>query len=99
MAQWVKNLPAMQETQEMKLQSLGWEEPLEEDTAAHSSIPAWKIPWTEEPGGLPSKGSQRVQHEWATKHTHTRTHTHKHVEYNKLEIIKKDNLQPQVFGS
>ena len=48
-AQMVKNLPAMQETQ---VQSLGWEDPLEEEMATHSSILAWKIPWTEEPGGL-----------------------------------------------
>ena len=49
MAQMVKNLPAMQET---KVQSLGWEDPLEEEMATHSSILAWRIPWTEEPGGL-----------------------------------------------
>ena len=47
----VKNLPAMQETQ---VQSLGWEDLLEKGTAAHSSILAWRIPWTEEPGGLQS---------------------------------------------
>ena len=50
----VKNLPAVQETQ---VQSLGWEDPLEKGMATHSSIPAWKIPWTEEPGGLQCKGS------------------------------------------
>ena len=48
----VKNLPAVQETQEMWVQSLGQEDPLEEEVATHSSILAWKIPWTEEPGGL-----------------------------------------------
>ena len=47
--QMVKDLPAMQKTQ---LQSLGWEDPLEKGTATHSSILAWKIPWTREPGGL-----------------------------------------------
>ena len=51
----VKNLPAMQETQ---VQSLSWEDPLEEEMAAHFSILAWRIPWTEEPGGLQSMGSQ-----------------------------------------
>ena len=51
----VKNLPAMQETQ---VPSLGWEDPLEKGMATHSSIFAWKIPWTEEPGGLQSMGSQ-----------------------------------------
>ena len=50
MAQWVKNLPAMLETQEMWVQSLGWEDPLEEGVATHSSILGWRIPWTEEPG-------------------------------------------------
>ena len=58
MAQEVKNLPAMQEIQETQVQSLGWEDPLEEEMAIHSSILAWKIPWTEEPGGLQSIGSQ-----------------------------------------
>ena len=60
MAQTVKNLPAMQETQ---FRSLGWEDPLEEGMATHSSILAWRIPWTEEPGGLRSLGSQRVEHD------------------------------------
>ena len=52
MAQWVKNPPAMQETREMQVRSLGQEDPLEKAMAAHSSILAWRIPWTEEPGGL-----------------------------------------------
>ena len=56
----VKNLPAMQETQ---VQSLGREDPLEEEMATHPSILAWEIPWTEEPGGLQSKGLQRVGHD------------------------------------
>ena len=56
----VKNLPALQEVQEMLVRSLGWEDPLEEGTATHSSILAWRIPWTEEPGGLQSIGLQRV---------------------------------------
>ena len=55
----VKNPPAMQETW---VQSLGWEDPLEKEMATHSSILAWRIPWAEEPGGLQSKGSQRVGH-------------------------------------
>ena len=55
----VKHLPTMQETQVL---SLGWEDPLEKEMAAHSSILAWKIPWMEEPGGLQSTGSQRVGH-------------------------------------
>ena len=54
-AQLVKNLPAMQETW---VRFLGWEDPLEKEIATHSSILAWRIPWTEEPGGLQSMGSQ-----------------------------------------
>ena len=60
MAQLVKNLPAMQETQ---VQSLGHDDPLEKGMVTHSSILAWRIPWTEEPGGLQSMGSQRVRHD------------------------------------
>ena len=56
----VKNLPAMQETQ---VQSLTWKDPLEKGMATHSSVLAWRIPWTEEPGGLQSMGSQRVGHD------------------------------------
>ena len=60
----VKNPPAMQETQ---VQSLSQEDPLEKEMATHSGILAWKIPWTEEPGGLQSIGSQRIGHDLATK--------------------------------
>ena len=56
----VKNPPAMQEAQ---VQSLGREDPLEEGMAPHSSVLAWRIPWSEEPGGLQSVGSQRVGHD------------------------------------
>ena len=59
MTQLVKNPAEMRETW---VRSLGWKDPLEEGVAAHSSILAWKIPWTEEPGGLQSMGSQRVGH-------------------------------------
>ena len=59
-AQTVKNVPAMQETQ---VQSLGQEDPLEKGTATHSSILAWRIPRTEEPGGLQYLGSQRAGHD------------------------------------
>ena len=55
-----------------RVQSLGREDPLEKEMATHSSILAWEIPWTEESGGLQSKGSQRVGHNWATEHAHTR---------------------------
>ena len=58
MAQWVKNPPAMQETQEMRVQSLGQQDPLEEEMATHSSILAWEIPWTEDPGGMQPRGTE-----------------------------------------
>ena len=60
MAQTVKSLPAVWETW---VRSLGWEDLLEKEMATHSSTLAWKIPWTEEPGGLQSMGSQRVGHD------------------------------------
>ena len=63
-AQIVKNLPEMRETW---IWSLDWEDPLEEGKATHSSILAWRIPWTEEPGGLQSVGLQRVGYDWVTK--------------------------------
>ena len=59
-AQMVKNLPPMLET---RVQSLGQEDPLEKGMVTHSSILAWRIPWTEEPGGLQSMGLQRVGHD------------------------------------
>ncbi len=65
-AQIVKNLPATQETQ---IRSLGQKDPLEKEMATHSSILAWEIPWTEEPGGLQSMGSQRAGCNVATVHT------------------------------
>ena len=58
--QSVNNLPAVQETW---VQSLGWEDPLEKEMATHSSILAWEIPWTKEPDGLQSMGSQRIGHD------------------------------------
>ena len=66
MAQQLKNPPAIQETQEMRVQSLDWEDPLEKEMATYPSILAWKIPWTEEPGCLQPGGkgvSQRMGHD------------------------------------
>ena len=60
MAQAIKHPPVMQETW---VQSLGWEDPLEKEMATHSRILAWRIPWTEEPGGPQSIGSQRIGHD------------------------------------
>ena len=66
--QWVKNLPAMQQTQEMSVQSLSLEDPPEEEMAIHTSILTWKTPWTEDPGRLQFMMLQRAGHDWATKH-------------------------------
>ena len=63
MAHQVKNLPAVQETQEMWVPSLGWEDPLEEEMATYSSILVWEIPWTEEPGGLQSMRLKGLGHD------------------------------------
>ena len=62
-AQRLKRLPPVWET---RVRSLGWEDPLEKEMVTHSSILAWRIPWTEKPGRLQSTGSQRVGHDWAT---------------------------------
>ena len=62
----VKNLPAMQET---RVQFLGWERPLEKGKATHSSIMAWRIPWTEEPGGLQSMGLAKSWTQLSDQHT------------------------------
>ena len=70
-AQRVKHLPVMRKTQ---VRSLSQEDPLEKEMPTHSSILAWRIPWTEEPDGLQSMGSQRVWHDWAT--TLTLRHYH-----------------------
>ena len=70
MAQWVKNLPAVLEMQETQVESLGWEDALDEGMATHSSILAWRIPWTEESCGLQSIGLQELDTIGATEHTH-----------------------------
>ena len=71
MAQTVKNPPGMRETW---VQSLGWEDSLEEGMATHSTILAWRLPWTEEPGRLQSTGSQRVGHD-TTEQLHFHFHS------------------------
>ena len=63
----VKNLLLIQETQETWVRSLGWEDPLKEEMATHSSILAWETPWTEEPGQLQSMGLQRIGHNLVTE--------------------------------
>ena len=69
MSQWVKNPPAIQETQEVWVQSLGQEDPLEEGMATHSSISAWRIPWTEESGGYSPWDHKESDMTEVTKHT------------------------------
>ena len=64
----------MQETQEMWVRSLGWEDPMQKEMATHSNILAWRIPWTEELGGPQFMESQRVGYDWACTRMHTHTH-------------------------
>ena len=88
-AQMVKNLPAMPETWVL---SQGWEDPLKKGMATHSSILAWRIPWTEEPGRLQSMGSQRVRHAWTTFIHVTSLHDGKeHQEENIHHCGKEDS--------
>ena len=80
--------------QETWIRSLGWEDPLEKGMATHSSILAWRIPWTEEPGALQTMKSQRVRHDRVTNtHTHTHTHTHAHPIY-----VIRSNCFYMTFG-
>ena len=72
----MKNPPVLQEPQEMWVRSLGWEDPLEEVMATHSSILAWRIPWTKGSGSLQSIGLQTVRHDWSDlAHTRARVQT------------------------
>ena len=70
MVQWVKNLPAIQETHDARVRCLGWDDISVKEMAIHSSILAWKIPWTVT-SSLQSDGSQKVAHNWVTKHKST----------------------------
>ena len=72
----------MQETEEMPVRSLGWEDPLEKGMATHCGILAWRIPWTEEPGGLQSIGLQRIGHDWSDL-----AYTHKFLD--KYEVCNR----------
>ena len=85
----VKNLPAMQEMQETPVRSLGQEDPLEEGMATHSTILAWRIPWTEEPGGLRYMGSQRIRHD-CSEHACT---VHNYLGKFLLAIIQKSDCR------
>ena len=83
-AQRLKCLPTMLET---RVRSLGREDPLEKEMATHSSILAWRIPWTENPGGLQSMGSQRVGHDWAMSLTHL-PFSFKLIDLDQLNLIQ-----------
>ena len=95
----VKNPPAMQEPQETQVQSLGcWEDPLQKGLATHSSIPAWRRPWTEEPGGLQSVGLQRLRdncRDLARRHMQACAHTLTHS----LEAHLRNSLLRKKLGS
>ena len=100
----MKNLPAKQE---MGVQSLGGEDPLEKEMATHSSVLAWRIPWTEEPGRLQSRGLQRVWHDLATK-PHTYIYCIKlywplsisfTLQHDKLQILKVIHVKCSIFST
>ena len=93
MAWQVKNPPVMQETHEMRVRSLGQEDPLKQEMATHSSILAWRTPWTEEPGGLQSIGLQRVRHDW------TLTHTTSFIIQYWIQTDKKLHFKSTVYGT
>ena len=86
LAQTVENLPAKQETQ---VRSLGWEDTLEKGMVTHSSILAWRIPWTEEPGGLQSMRSQRAGHNWVTDTLQSNVHVYIHHNETTESIAKQ----------
>ena len=96
-AQTVKNLPVMWEIQ---VHFLGWEDPLEEGKATHSNILAWRIPWTEELGGLQSIGSQRVRHSWGTNTFTSLTETKilNKISANQIQHHIKKHHTPQPSG-
>ena len=99
----VKNLPInVGDMQDTWVCSLSQEDPLEEEMATHSSILAWEIPWTEDPGGLQFTGWQRIRHSWThrhnwaqthTHHTHTHTHTHTHAHQGRRKRVEINRLQ------
>ena len=91
----VKNLP-MQETSETQVRSLGQEEPLEEEMATHSSMLAWRIPWTEEPGRFASMGSQRVRYHSAIKQQQQYS-TGNSTQYSVMTFIRRESKQEWIY--
>ena len=93
----IKNPLPVQEMQETQVQSLHWEDPLKESMATHFRILAWRIPWTEEPGGLQSQGSQRVRHDWSNL---AHTHAFKiNTEFTVFHMLPYGNLLLKFFHS
>ena len=92
-AQQIKNLPATQESQETRVQSLGQEDPLEEEMATRSNILAWRIPRTEETGRLQSMGSQRVRHDRGTKQAGKEKNSSSRGYQWKDKILKRSKWQ------
>ena len=88
----VKNLPAVKKT---PVQSLGWGDPLEKEMATHSSLVAWEIPWTEEPGWLLPIGSQRVRYNWAAKQPQQSTTFYQDAKAHYLLYLAKTG--PEIF--
>ena len=77
----------------MLVQSLGWEDPMEEEMVTPSSIVAWRIPWTDVPGGLESMSSQRVRHNWVTEHSLMYFYFAMYIFFIYLAISKRSNCQ------
>ena len=94
-AQSVKNLPAMQET---RVGFLGWEDPLEKEMATHSSIIAWRIPWTEKPGRFPVHGVARVEHDLVTEHPPPRSAFPPHLLVDIIKAVGKESRQERLFS-
>ena len=92
--QWQRICLPLQKTQETWVPPLGWEDPLEEEMATHSSITAWRSPWTEEPGGLQCMASQTVVYHWVTEHTRCRLHRKAITRVNLESSHHKENVFP-----
>ena len=83
--------------QEIGVQSLGGEDTLEKEMATHSNIPAWRIPWTEEPDGLTVHGLHRVRHDLATKHTY-KINLHLHLKEHEKSLMFLNQTQTSLYG-
>ena len=86
--QWRTSFYYLRRMQETQAWSLGWEDHLEKGMTTHSSIHAWEIPWTEKPGRLQFKGSQRLRHNWVTN-THVCLNASSHIYFSKCNLISQ----------